>query len=222
MVRDLGRNLVAFQEFTGMPSNMDLNMKEGIRLSGSVKNSAGAPLSNIALNVLFTAGLSEIRFMPRPDKTDARGAFSIPALPQGHYYNTDVITAPGYGSAHAELREKDSKTNRYVFPTFVLKPADRKLAGHVLGQDGKPVAGAKVEFEGNGQPDSSGEPEEGLETDAQGHFHFDAVCEGRIIVSVNYANSWGNVAAHGGDTNVVLRVGIINVIQSEEDEDPLE
>jgi hypothetical protein len=168
------------------------------------------------------SGYAEIQFMPRPDPTDAQGAFSIPALPQGHYYNTDVITAPGYGSAGGELREKDSRTNRYVFPTFVLKPANRKLAGQVLGSDGKPVAGAKVEFDGKGQPNSGGEPDEGLATDAQGRFHFDAVCEGPVIVSVNYANSWGNIAAHGGDTNVVLRVGIINVNRSEEDDDPPE
>jgi hypothetical protein len=217
MARDLGRNLVAFQGFTGTPSNVDLTLQPGITLSGSVKNTAGAPLSNIALNFQFVSGHSVILFMRRPDRTDAQGAFSIPALPQGHYYNTGVITAPGYGSAVAELREKDSKTNRYKFPAFVLKPADRKLAGQVLGKDGKPVAGAKVEFDGAGQPDG-GEPL----TDAQGRFHFDAVCEGPVTVSVNYTNSWGNIAARGGDTNVVLRAGIINVNRSEEDDDPPE
>jgi 5-hydroxyisourate hydrolase-like protein (transthyretin family) len=211
MARDLARNLVAFQEFTGTPRQMDLSLKPGITLSGSVKNSAGAPLSNIALNVTFVSGHSFIAFMPRPNRTDAQGAFSIPALPQGYDYNTDEITAPGYGTAGGELRAGNSKTNRYKFPAFVLKPADRKLAGQVLGPDGKPVAGIKVKFDGVGQTANLEVPA----TDALGHFAFDAVCQGPVTVSAYYVNSFCNTTAHGGDTNVILRLGIINVNRSE-------
>src|ERR1019366_9990675 len=104
----------------------------------------------------------------------------------------------------------DSKTNHYEFPAFVLKRADRKLAGQILGRDGKPVAGARVNMSGQGQlMFREAKP------DGQGHFHFDGVCAGEVRVNARYYTSpdfrnseEGDVKAQGGDTNVVIRLGI--------------
>jgi protocatechuate 3,4-dioxygenase beta subunit len=206
MARDIGRNLVAIQEFGEMPSNMDLNMKEGIRLSGSVVDSAGAPISNVMLNLCFASGYTYHQLRPQPDKTDAHGLFSVSALPQGRFYILDP-TAPGYVAAHGQLTARESQTNRYKLPTFMLKPMNRKLAGKVIGPDGKPVAGAKVRYWEDGASADRPEPM----TDDQGRFAFNDLCEGPVAVGASKADSHGNVAAHAGDTNIVIRLGIIAV-----------
>jgi uncharacterized GH25 family protein len=81
------------------------------------------------------------------------------------------VTAKGYGAAGAVLKAADTKTNHYEFPTFVLKRANRKLAGQVLGLDGKPVAGAQVTVNVEGQAGPL--PRPSAKTDGQGHFAFD-------------------------------------------------
>ena len=90
-----------------------------------------------------------------PFKLTENGQFSIPALPQGVEYGIVGIMAKGYGSTNAAVKAKDTQTNHYEFPTFVLKHANRTLAGRVLDSYGKPVAGAEVSFYGNGQPQVS-------------------------------------------------------------------
>jgi hypothetical protein len=47
-----------------------------------------------------------------------------------------------------------------------------------------------------------------MKTDSDGRFGFDAVCEGAVKVSAGYGNIWGNTPAQGGDTNVVVRIGV--------------
>ena len=89
----------------------------------------------------------------------------------------------------------------------MLKRADRKLAGQVLGLDGKPVAGATVGFNGQGQPHLQWRFPS-AKSDSNGHFFFDAICEGDVTVSASYNNIQGNAPAQGGDTNVVVRLGV--------------
>ena len=52
-------------------------------------------------------------------------------------------------------------------------------------------------------------------SDGQGHFNFDGVCAGEVRLNASYYSSpdlrngeQGNVTAQGGDTNVVVRLGI--------------
>ena len=82
-----------------------------------------------------------------------------------------------------------------------LKPANLKLAGQVLDADDKPVAGANVNLNGEGQPNAN------ARTDREGRFRFEHVCEGPAQLSANSQSSFGNISAEGGDTNVVLRLG---------------
>ena len=124
--------------------------------------------------------------------------------------NSGGIKAKGFGTAYGFLKPEDSKTNHYEFPAFVLKRADHKLAGQVLGSDGKPVAGANVNMSGQGQLMFRQ-----TKSDGQGHFIFNGVCAGEIKVDARYYTSHdfrnseeGDVLAQGGDTNVVVRLGI--------------
>jgi 5-hydroxyisourate hydrolase-like protein (transthyretin family) len=211
LARDPKRNLAAILDFSGTPANLDLNLQPGLRLSGSVTDTNGAPMNNVVVDLYFESGRQSRKLSPRPEKTDAAGSFSIPALPQGReYFLPWGITAPGCGWLYGRLEAKDTLTNHYEFPAFVLKLADRKLAGQVFGPFGKPVAGATVSFSGPGQPRLGETPAmpSATKTDAQGRFSFDAVCEGQVTVTaVMYENTRGKAAAWGGDTNVVVSLG---------------
>ncbi|MGO8763712.1 MAG: carboxypeptidase regulatory-like domain-containing protein [Limisphaerales bacterium] len=216
MARDFGRNLAAIQEFgpttwtnfdeLGMvPSNLDLTLQPGITISGSVKDTDGAPITNVGVNLTVLSGHSFANVENKPLKVDGQGSFSFPALPQGREYDIFNLTAKGYGSAGASLKAEDAKTNHYEFPPFVLKKASLILAGQVLGVDGKPAAQIPVRFYGQGQRQNFGEP---IKTDSNGRFLFNNVCEGPVTVSADSEHTSANAPAHGGDTNVVFRLGI--------------
>jgi len=204
MARNLEGNLAAIAEFSEAPTNLLLDLQPGITFSGSVKDTEGAPVTNATVDLRILSGHSFQSLEPQPAKVDARGSFTFPALPEGReYYLVNGITAQGFGTAGSLVKAEDARSNRYEFPVFVLKRADRILAGQVLGQDGNPVAGALVSFYGQGQPQRTF-----TNSDIQGRFVFDPVCEGPVTVSANLNNSQGNTPAQGGDTNVVLRLGV--------------
>jgi hypothetical protein len=201
MARDFEKNLAAVQAFSVTTTNVNLTLQPAITLSGSVKNTEGAPVSGAEISLGFVSA----RYAPqmRPTlKANEQGQFSIPALPQGIEYWISEITAKGYGSSHAIVKAKDTQTTYYEFPTFVLKHADRILAGRVLDTDGKPVAGAEVDFRGDGQPQNSK-----TKTDSEGKFFTDTVCEGEVRVTVLMPDAGGGgTPFQAGDTNVVLRI----------------
>jgi protocatechuate 3,4-dioxygenase beta subunit len=213
LARSLERNLAAIQEFAAFPTNLDLTLQPGITLSGSVKNSEGAPVTNATVNLSILAGGSIPKLSPRPTKVDAQGSFTFPALPQGReYYFFQGITAKGSGTAGGRLKAEDSKTNHYEFPAFVLERADRILAGRVLDEDGHPLAGADVRFGGKGQQEWPT-----TKSDRHGNFFFDAVCEGEVHLSATafidgppgegiFLTDGGGsgVKAQAGDTNIVI------------------
>jgi ankyrin repeat protein/protocatechuate 3,4-dioxygenase beta subunit len=226
MAQELKRNLAVVQEFgtdertfNGLgiiPTNLDLMLQPGITLSGSVKDSGGAPVTNATVDISMLSGHSFARLWPRPFKVDAQGSFTIPALPQGReYYFFQGITAKGYGTAGGQLKAEDSKTNHYDFPAFVLERADRILAGQVLDEDGHPIAGADVRFNGKGQREWPN-----AKSDRHGYFVFDAVCDGEFSLSASAyvdgppgegvfvtSNGRSGVTAIGGDTNIIITLG---------------
>ena len=130
-------------------------------------------------------------------------------MPQGRQYFIYQLTARGYGSASTDIKATDTKTNHHEFPTFVLKRADRKLAGQILDLGGKPVSGATVRFNGQGQPQFGWQQLE-TKTDSQGHFAFDKVCEGVVNIYANWNNVRTNILAYGGDTNILIKLGVTN------------
>jgi hypothetical protein len=83
----------------------------------------------------------------------------------------------------------------------------------VLTGDNKPLADTDVRLSGDGQTETV------ASTDAQGRFVFDGVCEGPVTLSADRdgldevgPSSIGlsevNVKAKGGDTNVLIKLGL--------------
>jgi len=197
LARCLERNLVTLQEFTELPAQLDLTLQPGLTLSGSVVDPAGAPVTNATVDLSMEVGQATQHLWPHPVPVDARGSFLFPGLPQGREYFSD-LTAPDYGTVYSPLEAKYTRTNHYEFPALVLKRANLRLAGQVLGQDGQPLPGVRVNFYGRGQLERN-ETFSGV----NGRFQFENVCAGEVKVSVNSGE--GQVSARGGDLNVVLR-----------------
>jgi protocatechuate 3,4-dioxygenase beta subunit len=214
MARDVARNLAAVQDFHTTTTNVDLILQPAVTLSGSVKDTEGAPIVGAELDLGFYASRSTHKLEGQRIKVNELGQFSVSALPQGRAYDIWYIAAKGYGSDIADVKAKDTQTNRYEFPAFVLKRADRKIAGHVLDEAGKPLAGAEVYFMGKGQPMNSEDkwgqqPWCNTKTDSEGKFSFDTVCDAPLRVYANYRgmnlNGGGGMPAQAGDTNILIR-----------------
>jgi hypothetical protein len=107
-----------------------------------VKDIQGAPVSNATIEIRFLCGNSIRKVQERLTHGDSQGLFSVPALPQGRDYEVfNGVTAKGYGTAYGDVKAKNTKTNHYEFSAFVLKRANRKLAGCVVDINWRPLAG---------------------------------------------------------------------------------
>jgi serine/threonine protein kinase len=211
MAGDVRENLAAIQFFGAGVSNVDLTLQSAITLSGSVKNTDGKPVPGAEVDVRFLSGNSITPLRSQSTTVSELGLFSSPVLPQGREYWIYGIKAKGYGSAFARVEATDTKAITYSFPPFVLKPANYRLAGRVLDSKGKPLIGTRVSFSGPGQPQDSF-----TNTDSEGQFFFDAVCEGPIKIFANYQdpqdnsiymnlNGGSGMEVEAGDTNILIK-----------------
>lgn len=185
IVRDQTRNFVATRDLDETNTRLDLRLLEGLSLSGSVQDPGGKPLTGF--DVRFFTTVNHIHTALDRTLTDAQGSFNFKGLPQEEEYSLYVnmpfpssgVSTGGYGLARATLAAKDARTNHYAFPAFVLKKADRKVAGYVLDGGNKRMAGAILSIGGEGQPRLPS-----VTTDQQGQFAWDGVCEGPLKISV--------------------------------------
>jgi hypothetical protein len=182
-----------------------LRLEPGLSISGTVQDEKGTPMPRANVNLNIIAGNMGGMVDYQPIKVNSDGTFTIPALPMGQQYDI-YITANGYGSMHKDVRKSQSRTNSIQFLPIKLRLANLLLVGQVLGADKKPLSGAQVNINGDGQPNGF------MNTDATGHFKF-KVCDGPIDIyawspsSRGRMNS-GSVRARGGDTDVVLTMGV--------------
>ncbi len=198
LVRDVEHNLAAAQDIEEDTGPVDLKLAPALTVVGSAECD-GKPVTNATAALVFWAGRSG-SWLQGLGRSTTSGHFEIPALPPGRRYGI-VVSAPGYGQEQTYDIGASAEPGRQTLDPVELKPANLKLSGQVLDADDKPVEGAYVNLSGQGQPSS------GTQTDHNGHFQFEHVCEGTAQVFANARNSFGNASAQGGDTNVVLRLG---------------
>ncbi|MGO8766537.1 MAG: carboxypeptidase regulatory-like domain-containing protein [Limisphaerales bacterium] len=196
--------LAAIQEVDETTTNLEVTLQPAMSVSGQVQDPAGKPVTNAVAYVSIQQENSSFTLNRQIIHSDEQGRIEADALPKGERYGF-YISAQGYGSPHEEMDAADPKADHYDFPPLTLKLANLKLAGRVLGTDGKPVAGANIFMNGDGQPNGN------AITDADGRFTFDAVCDGELNVSANMNGMNGQTTAMGGDTNIVIRFNAGNV-----------
>jgi protocatechuate 3,4-dioxygenase beta subunit len=198
LVRDAEHNLAVAQDLDEDTTNLDLKLAPGLTLVGRAE-AGGKPLTNATAQLVFWTGRSGM-WLQGLARTNTPGQYEIPALPPGRKYGV-IVSAPGYGQKQNHNLEIFTEAGRQELDTVELKLANLKLAGQVLDADDKPVARCNVSLFGEDQPSAN------TRTDRDGRFSFAHVCEGTIRLSANNRNSFGNVSAEGGDTNVVLQLG---------------
>ncbi len=198
VARHSERKLAAMQEMEETTTNLDVTLKPAMSVSGRVQDTRGKVVTNVMAYVSIHQENSSFSISRQPVHPDEQGRIHEEALPLGERYGW-YVSARGYGSAHEEMDAADPKADHYDFPPLIVKLADRKLAGHVLGTNGAPVAGVQIWLQGEGQPNGN------ATTDADGRFVFDAVCEGAVTVSANLKGAYGSAQALDGETNVVIR-----------------
>jgi protocatechuate 3,4-dioxygenase beta subunit len=204
IARDIEHNLAAAQRINQTETNVDVHLQSGFTVSGTVQDANGAPLRRAMVSLGFWAGNYGSSFEDQPIRLDEQGNFTVAALPIGQRYYI-FASAKGYGSVTKNLQPPDTQNPGLQLPPFRLKLADRDLAGQVVGADDKPVIGAQVQINGNGQPS------ENIRTDSSGHFSM-KVCEGPVQVFAYTQNNGqfiqGQARATGGDTNVLVKVSV--------------
>jgi protocatechuate 3,4-dioxygenase beta subunit len=208
VARNIERKLAAVQEVQVTTTSMDLELKDAISISGQVQDARGKAITNAMVYLMVQMNNTGFSINRRVTRADGQGRIRFEGLPSGQHYSVNV-SANGYGTSQQTVATADPKANHYEFPPVVLKLADRKLAGRVLGTNGQPVAGVQVWMRGDGQPNNNSM------TDADGRFAFKSVCPGPVSLSANSKGLSGYSDATGGDTNVVIRFNANNRVYSQ-------
>jgi len=147
--------------------------------------------------------------------TDAEGNYEVRAIPSEHRYQINV-SADGYGSDEIEIHADNAINNILDVNAVTLPIANLTVSGIVVDTQGNPIANTQVEsynFGGN-QPDNLS-----TQTDSQGRFTFEGVCEGefdiRVRTTVNGKRISARAIAFGGaaDIKIVATEGTSSPVQ---------
>jgi protocatechuate 3,4-dioxygenase beta subunit len=199
MARDRTRNLAGTEELPEDTTNLDIKLKPALTVAGRVSNPDDSPLAGANVSVMLKAGNTYGQLGEQPATCNAQGRYEVKCLPPDGQYLV-YASAKGHGQNQRQF-QGDPETNRMELPPFVLNLADRVLAGQVLNENDKPVSGAMVQLNGDGQPSDN------MSTDSKGRFHF-KVCEGQVRLFANSPQGGGfaQATAEAGDTNVVINL----------------
>ena len=201
VARDLAHNLAEAHAVDATTTNLDLRLQPGLTISAKIQDGDGKPIPNVSAFLDFfspTSGIGSLLSLT-PINSDDQGRVQFTALPQGYRYSV-TLRARGYGTPQVPMiQAAQTQTTRLDLAPVVLKPANLKLAGQVLGADGQPAAAVRVSIAGVGQPTTN------TQTDATGHFSVN-VCDGPLTVLASAQGAGTRTNTVGGDTNVVLRL----------------
>ncbi len=169
---------------------VDIELPTG-GLRGVVRGPDGAPVENVAVDLLRSGGLSPLGMMDGGEgvSTDERGRFEFQGLHPGTY----AVAAGGAGNGPGNFGDESEvawgrvvKTGLVVEKDKVLEGVELQLSaagritGIVRGADGQPLAGATVFVR-----DERGEVLHrfsGVATDANGRFTYRGVSAGRYTL----------------------------------------
>ncbi len=205
LVRDPEHDLAVAQDIEEEePAPFDLRLAPALTIAGHAECD-GKPVTNATATLIFWTGNSGMHLSDLCTGTNVPGRFEISALPPGRKYGV-LVSAPGFGQKAIYNLEVQADPGRQELDPVELKVANLPLAGQVVDADDKPVAGASVNLNGDGQPGGF------TRTDREGRFRFEHVCEGSIQLFASAGERNGNVSAQGGDTNVVVKLGERNAV----------
>jgi hypothetical protein len=161
----------------GQGATITLKLESTSRLSGRLRNRAGQPIPNQAVEVWsqgsYYLATSQVGFKNGPLRTAADGSFQTPEnLLVGSSYRV-VVRAPGMEPVLSDWITIGEKP-RVLLP-MILRPL-RTLSGRVVDRLGKPVAGIEVFQSGDGPERTS------TKTDHDGRFALSGFCQGPVFL----------------------------------------
>ena len=170
-----------------IPEEITYRLVAASRVVGLVHQPDGQPAAGVSVRLVG-------RYGPRVEKvqTDANGKFELGQ-------NNSIVRVMVRDDEHnlAGARDLDEATTNL---DLTLAPADLQIAGQVLDADDQPAAGCGVQLQGASQPYA------GTRTGRDGRFVFAHVCAGSVQITAIGQESYGQIFAAGGDTNVALRL----------------
>jgi hypothetical protein len=171
-------------------TNLDLQLKPALTITGRVEDPQGEPISNAEAHVYLHSGEWGFPVYWQPVTTDALGRFKIASLPADRTYYIN-FGAKGYGSSQEKVPTEDG--NVIELPPVIVKKADLKLLGQVVDSSGTPLAKASINVNGNGQPNLD------VQADANGRFALE-VCPGTVSLYVRFQELQTSAQAQAGDS----------------------
>jgi hypothetical protein len=200
IAQDSAHNLAAACDLNETTTNVDLTLQPGLELTGRVETPEGHPIATAYLTLAFyTTDLRGQSYLGNRFTVNPEGVFRISGLPQKRTYGI-TAQATDHGSVPRKVAESQTGSSTLALEPFVLKPADRILAGRLTDASDQPVAGVYVSMYGEGQQSAW------ARTDAEGRFVFSKVCEGQVSLSATRQNLRAFVRASAGETNVLLKL----------------
>jgi len=199
VARDRTRNLAEAVEMDEQTGNVDVKLRPGLSLTGTVLDHEGKPLPGARLWVMLFASTWGSTLGRGESATGPDGRFEVKALPPERKYRV-TARAEGYGKQNIMVEASDFKDNRYDMGGFKLPPANLSITGVVVDSNDKPVAGATVYGFGEDQPDLHQ-----MQTDAEGKFIIRGVCAGPIRLQASLdgpSRRSGQAQTEGGATNL--------------------
>jgi protocatechuate 3,4-dioxygenase beta subunit len=204
MARDPGRNLAETVEINEQMDTLDLRLKPGTILMGTVVNHEGKPLPGAQIFVdLRDLDGSGLWGRIEQATTGEDGTFEVQAIPVGRQYEV-TATAKGYGTQDVSLHASRLTPDRQDVGQFKLPLADLSISGIVVDEEGKPVADATVHIFDGSLP-RHGE----VRTDAEGKFTIQGVPAGpSLLVARTRGPTYlhGSIRANGGATGARIVV----------------
>ncbi len=186
-----------------IPKHSMLNFKPGVIFTGKVVDSNGKGIAGGQITVMLRASNWGSSIEYRETKTDAQGKFEVNAIPPEHRYGLTAM-ADGYGQKQVDVQADDAVNNRLDAGQLELAVANLSVSGVVVDVNDKPVDGARVNCNGG-----DGQPQRDTQSNAEGKFTLDKVCQGRIRISASISgktSQYGYVETEAGATDVKIVV----------------
>ncbi|MBN2182384.1 MAG: redoxin domain-containing protein [Sedimentisphaerales bacterium] len=204
------RNLAKAVILEGNTDKPDIKLEPGITLTGKVTDLESKGIKDADVVMLLSHAIwSSVFLKGYVKKTDAKGNFTVNAIPAGYDYEI-IINADGYGSQRRNFHTDDAVDNKFDSGIFTLPFASLSISGVVVDGEGNPIPNVVVRSYNH----EGGQPLDlDTQADSKGKFVLNGVCEGKVNIRVDTSVNGKSVSAHaiadGGtsDIKIVVREG---------------
>jgi len=193
------RDLVALVDILPDSKRIDITLKPGAMLKGTVEDELGRPVSGARVNMDFGQGGTPIQHV----LTDASGLYQFRALPQRQEYKLHA-GKKGYCTGRATTGQINNALRIVEAEPLVLEGMNKSIAGTVIDVDGRPVSDCDVML--FKLPIRFPERHE-TKTDAQGRFRLEGIAGSGLQIQVSKGQREGqyiDVLAGQEDVEIVI------------------